>query len=357
MAGIKQNLNIANITGGDTGGGSGGSAAAKLAILEKALAGDGYSYIAATEAPKDLGVSTEAGAIKTNINSIFDYTQLLINGDGPANAIQHNYGYDIPIGDRYFVNTGGQCQPVTASKGCQNTSGGCSKESVGHQVKTAEGKVYVVPRSVLIDNIPHFNIPIPEALKKAGKSGEKFDGIIPGIVNDVLTMNPMGLLGAFVLPAYPECVNVEVNTVTGKGEKAYDVVKESAYVITAEAQNINPCAFSNGQNPLTGESCPGGPLRVSAGFESFSELYTKCMTKAQPLIQNGMLTTEQAKAKCQEEAKQEMDRESFTTLSGEYLSRQPEKLVYPKDNLIKLYMFLISVLGMFVIYRLMYRRN
>ena len=26
MAGIKQNLNIANITGGDTGGGSGGSA-------------------------------------------------------------------------------------------------------------------------------------------------------------------------------------------------------------------------------------------------------------------------------------------------------------------------------------------
>ena len=357
MAGITQNLNLANITGGDTGGGSGGSAAAKLAILEKALAGDGYSYIAATEAPKDLGVSTEAGAIKTNINSIFDYTQLLINGDGPANAIQHNYGYDIPIGDRYFVNTGGQCQPVGVVKGCQNTPGGCPKESIGHTVKTATGKIHVVPRSVLIDNIPHFDVPIPEALKKAGKSGEKFDGIIPGIVNDVLTMNPMGLLGAFVLPAYPECVNVEVNTVTGKGENAYDVVKESAFVITAEAQNINPCAFSSGINGLTGESCPGGPLRVSAGFESFSELYTKCMTKAQPLIKNGMLTTEQAKAKCQEEAKQEMDKESFTTLSGEYLSRQPEKLIYPKDNLIKLYMFLISVLGMFVIYRLMYRRN
>ena len=173
-------LSMENFAGISLGGG--GSSDSKLAALKAALKGDGYSYIGATETPSELNVGTDPEQIKSNINAIVDYTQLLINGDGPANRIQKEYGADIPIGDRYFINTGGQCRPVQASKGCQDKSD-CKRLDVGTTVVSAEGKIKVVPRSMLINNIPENDVPIPQTLKDASASKSlKFDGVVPGII-------------------------------------------------------------------------------------------------------------------------------------------------------------------------------
>ena len=315
--------NFAGLSVGSLSGG--GSADSKLAALSAALKGDGYSYIAATETPSELGVGTDPDQIKSNINAIVDYTQLLINGDGPANRIQKEYGADIPIGDRYFLNTGGQCRPVKASKGCQNRMD-CEQLDIGTSISTAEGKIKVVPRSMLIDNIPQNDVPIPDSLKEAsGSKSLKFDGVVPGIINDVLNMNPMGIITGFLIPAFPDCIEASVTTVTGKGQTAYKPVTQKAFVITSEAQNISPCAFSNFENPLTGETCPAS--------EQWREGFS------------GM-----------QDSKKRRRREPMTTLKGSALYKTPERIIMPKDRAVKLYMILVSLLGSYLLYRLLFKK-
>jgi hypothetical protein len=305
--------------------GEGGSSDSKLAALEAALKGDGYSYIGATEAPSELNVGTDPDQIKSNINAIVDYTQLLINGDGPANRIQKEYGADIPIGDRYFLNTGGQCRPVKASKGCQNRMD-CERLDIGTSVNTATGKIKVVPRSMLINNIPENDVPIPQTLKDAsGSRSLKFDGIVPGIINDVLNMNPMGIIAGFMIPPFPDCIETSITTVTGKGQDAYKPVTQKAYVITSEAQNIHACAFSDFRNPLTGETCPASE-RWHEGF-------------------SGM-----------QEDKKKKRRETMAPIKRPDPTKVPERIIMPKDPAVKLYMILVSLLGSYILYRMLFRK-
>ena len=302
---IMDNLNVGAITGKNE---NSASTDAKIAAIKKALAGDNYSYIAATMGPSELGVGTDPQDIKTNINAIFDYTQLLINGDGPANRIEATYGSNIPIGDRYLVNTGGQCKPVIASVNCQ-MNGTCEPRGpeVGTDVETADGKIKVVPRSMVIDNIPEYDVPIPPSIAAEAGGVKRFDGIVPGILSDVMKLNPMGIMTSFLLPGYPDCIETRINSVTGKGANAYRLVPQTGFIITSEAQSLNPCIFTDNINPLTGERCPGGEV------EGFSNINSKKFN-------------------------------------------EPKKIVMPNDKAVKLYMILISLLGSYLLYKLLFKK-
>ena len=345
--------------------GGGGSADSKLAALSAALKGDGYSYIGATESPSELGVGTDPDQIKNNINAVVDYAQLLINGDGPANRIQKQYGADIPVGDRYFINTGGQCRPVEASVGCQK-DGTCKKLDEGTEIQSASGKIKVVPRSMLINNIPENDVPIPSSLKDASAGGSlKFDGIVPGIINDVIGMNPMGMIMGFMIPAFPDCIETSITTVTGKGKDAYKPVTQAAYVITSEAQNINPCAFANFTNPLTGETCPKSEQWAAApGPGHVHDCPGDLCSPEQAGWYCGGWSIAESSWKCEESSEVPGlyewvflgKKEGFSAMNPGPV-KTPRRVIMPRDKAVKLYMILVSLLGSYLLYRLLYRKS
>jgi len=161
-----------------------------------------------------------SGNFSKNISGLMNYMQLLTEGGGIAvkgntSTINKN------LGDRFFLTTGGKCTDA-------------SKNSV--------------TRSMYIDNIPNGN---SAALQKMGMGDTAFNGLIPGILNDVTQMNPVAIFGAFASGSNPKCTNIHMHTVGGGNKSG----TSSGFVVDSEIKSMNPCAFVGGVNPLTKEKC------------------------------------------------------------------------------------------------------
>lgn len=274
---------------------SGNSSTAEIAALVKALEGPDYSYIKAMKTPGELGVGIQAGDVNADLNAINDYVNVLISGGGPARQGDTN----APIGDRYFLNTGAKCKGVTIEDGCAMEGSGCP--AIG------EGDAALVPRFAVIDNIPGGDSSIfPQKLSSTGTAFDSFDGILPGIVNDVLQFDPAAMFSAFLLPPYPQCAEVDLQVNTGDGVQGgvdYNFESVKRYVILPEINKLDPCVFTNKTNPISGEKC----------------------------------------------------KESFANLSDLRKHQPPTKAVVPRDPAVRLYMLLVSLLGVYLLFRLLSR--
>lgn len=164
-----------------------------------------YSYADNIRSPDQLKASSKGTltALGNDVNAIGDYIDVLMTGHTKAQTVS-------PLGDKYFYNTSMTC---TDSKGASQ------------------------PRYVFINNIP-------DAVKG-------FNGLVPGIVQDLTDLNPAALFQAF--SGDTACQKI---TLTTRGANNREGT-ESRYVLNADAGSYNACWFPSKKNPVTGQKCEG----------------------------------------------------------------------------------------------------
>jgi hypothetical protein len=137
------------------------------------------------------------------------------------------------------------------------------------------------------------NVPqgnIPFISSGLGVNFAEFKGLIPGAMGNLNVLNPFAIMRAFLSGSNPPCQQITMETITSDNIRS----SETNYVTLADITNMDPCTFSNKKNPVSGEKC-------KEGFE---------------------------------------------------IKSQPE-VVIPDDPLAQLYFASLSVVGLFILYRLM----
>jgi hypothetical protein len=174
------------------------------------LLGPSYSYSDSLTGPTSLGVGSNGsfGQLGTNANAIAYYTEALITGNPP-------------LGNQFFVNTGGMCAAPNGT---------------------------LQPRYNYINNMSTGAGALPAAISELGSD---FNGLIPGVVDDIEGLNPLHLFSALVADSNPPCICMSC-PVSGSGNQSkFLTTSLSPDVAASQCQQVDPsqCAstesFSN----------------------------------------------------------------------------------------------------------------
>lgn len=132
--------------------------------VETDLLGPSYSYADNIPAPSSLGIGTDGSfsQLGTNMSGIGTYVSALIDGDPP-------------LGNQYFVNTGGTC---TAPDGS------------------------LQPRYNYVNNKPSVGDLLPQGMSELGTG---IQGLIPGVIGDIESLNPLYLMNSLMADSSPAC--------------------------------------------------------------------------------------------------------------------------------------------------------
>lgn len=188
-----------------------------LSTSETDILGPKYSYSDTIPGPSTLGVGTSGSfsQLGANASAVSTYVDTLITGDPP-------------LGNQFFVNTGGTC---TAPDGS------------------------VKPRYNYINNMSSGAADVPASMKEIGSS---FNGLIPGIIGDIEGLNPLHLFTALSSDASPQCACYKCDVTTG-----------SQYQFLT--QNLSPDFQSGNCTQVDSSFCS------NSGVESFSNSETSTM--------------------------------------------------------------------------------
>lgn len=186
-----------------------------ISSLEEKILGPRYSYSDHINTPAQMGMSGDGNSIAANVDGLQGYVKLLFSGAGNASKVGG------PLGKQFFIKTGAKCKDKLS----------------GNQVT----------RSLYINNIPIENTKLSQGMSILfGKS----QGLIPGILNNIENINPLGIFGAFMQGSNPECMPVELPT-----RNSNNIVgKETGYLTISDIKNLSPCLFNNRINPISKKS-------------------------------------------------------------------------------------------------------
>ena len=150
--------------------------------MENEFLGPDYKYYRFIRNPQELGMSGDGSisALSDDIAGIIDYVDLLVSGEGPASKSGQ------PLGNKFFLKTGGQCKDVKTGK--------------------------LVSRSMYLNNVPTGTINFIPAMPTMDV-GSSFKGIVPGILNDIGDINPLTMFSAFMEGNEPPCAEVTLETI------------------------------------------------------------------------------------------------------------------------------------------------
>ena len=205
--------------------------------------GKSYPYYQYIKGPQDLGMSTNGSDFANNLKGIGDYGSFLVNGNGPVSVTGQ------PLGNQYFLNTGGQCTAnvsPSSDTSCNNSSG-CST---------------LVDRYMYVNNITTGDLSFQ--LSGSGPSPTITGlprGLLVGILQDIEVLDPFTIFDAITQSTTPPCTAVTLYTTDISNNKS----QGTYYVTNNDIVNINPCSFVSGSNILTNETCS----------EGFSNIYQK----------------------------------------------------------------------------------
>jgi hypothetical protein len=196
-------------------------------VLENASAakekymGPDYPYYKYIKDPSKLGMSGKGSLAQLgkNVGGLEEYVSLLVTGKSKASATGK------PLGNKFFLQTGGKC---TAS---------------------VEGGEEEQDRYIYVDNVPAGNIPIVSS--GAGVNFKDFRGLIPGTLSNLSAFNPMAIFQAFLMGSKPDCQELTMEVIDTENNRS----TESHYVTMVDIQNMDPCSFPDGKNPVTGAGC------------------------------------------------------------------------------------------------------
>ena len=182
--------------------------------VETDILGPSYSYADGIKGATSLGVGSEGsfGQLVTNAEAIAYYVEALITGNPP-------------LGNQYFVNTGGMCTAPDMSSGAAA---------------------------------------LPAAISEIGSD---FNGLIPGVADDIEGLNPLHLFTSLVADSNPPCACMSCPTSTASGS-------ESKFVSTS----LDP--------DLTGSQCQ--PVDPSNCMPKTKESFSNQSISAIPTIIAGL---------------------------------------------------------------------
>jgi hypothetical protein len=106
-----------------------------------------------------------------------------------------------------------------------------------------------VDRYIYVDNVPAGNIPF--ITSGMGVNFSEFKGMIPGVVSNLNVLSPYGIMQSFLSGSVPDCQSITMETVDVNN----NVSNETHYVTTTDISNMDPCIFPNGKNIVTQKSC------------------------------------------------------------------------------------------------------
>jgi len=142
------------------------------------ILGPSYSYADHITGPTSLGVGSNGsfGQLGSNANAVSYYVQAMITGNPP-------------LGNQFFVNTGGMCM-------------------------IPDGSLH--PRYNYINNMSSGAAALPSSISELGAD---FNGLIPGVADDIEGLNPLHMFTALVSDANPPCVCMSCPTSGGTQAK------------------------------------------------------------------------------------------------------------------------------------------
>lgn len=216
--------------------------------VEERLLGPTYPYYKNIKTPTEIGMS-DKGTIQQmakDINGLIQYVELLVTGDSNASATGG------PLGNKFFLKTGAKCAAIDSCTD-SNDASTCQK----------------VDRYIYVNNVPQGNIPFISS--GLGVNFSEFKGLIPGAMGNLNVLNPFAIMRAFLSGSNPPCQQITMQTITSDNIKS----SETHYVTLADIQNMDPCSFSNGKNPVSGQNCR----------ETFQNLEPEVLMPSDPLAQ------------------------------------------------------------------------
>lgn len=196
--------------------------------VEERLLGPTYPYYKNIKTPTQIGMS-DRGTIQQmakDINGLIQYVELLVTGDSEASATGG------PLGNKFFLKTGAKCAAIDS----------CTDKNDGSTCQKVDRYIYV-------NNVPQGNIPFISS--GLGVNFSEFKGLIPGSMGNLNVLNPFAIMRAFLSGSTPPCQQITMQTITSDNVKS----SETHYVTLADISNMDPCSFSNGKNPVNGQSC------------------------------------------------------------------------------------------------------
>ena len=158
-----------------------------------------YNYPTQIKTPDDLGMGTKGNMkqLRYNVAGMIEYINILVTGK--SSASKANGG---PLGDAFFIDTKSKCLANGVPK----------------------------PRHLYINNVPDGRIPF-----LSGKSSIKLDsfkGLIPGILEDVSSLNPEDMIKSFGKTDPPSCSLKTFKIIDNDG----NIYKESRYIADEEVE-------------------------------------------------------------------------------------------------------------------------
>ncbi len=180
-----------------------------------------FSYSDIIKTPEQLHSGTNAKDLGNNITALRGYSSLLLTSDSPANSLQGH-----ALGEQTWVRTNATCNVNGESK----------------------------QRYIYINNQPNTNTPPSE---NASTKNIQFNGLVPGIIDNIYRMMPSKIFSAFQQDGNPECVHASLS-VTDKlsmdkdGNKLEEHVAN--YITLDDVKNISGCSFIDGKNPWNKEN-------------------------------------------------------------------------------------------------------
>ena len=194
-----------------------------------------YDYTKYIKTPADmkLEIGSDISNVEKGVVAIFDYVKLLI--EGKTNASKTGK----PLGNKYFVST----------------TEDCIVESTNEKVK----------RSLYFDNVPSG----AGVLKDTGDNFSEFRGLVPGVVENVMSIGRIDFFSAFTQTGIPKCLPVKLKTIDINNNESTD----KQYVTISDIEGISPCNFFTRVNPVTEDVCKRDSFTVSEDDEKNAELY------------------------------------------------------------------------------------
>lgn len=260
--------------------------------------GENYPYWNYVKTPAQIGMGTSRNDFTRDINGINAYVDVILYGDPVRSKSVVATTTGKPLGNQYFLDTGGECCIDTSSQGYTKNAAGNLVDPSGNIVTDSSGNpvdssssCVKTERYIYIDNITSGVIPF---IGELGDGKVKTRGLLVGMIEDLSDINPMGLYYAFLDGGSPKCSNVTLQTTDLSNNQAY----ETHYVTNTDLANINPCVFSDRKNPW----------------------------------------------------------KSSNQNCGEGFSNMEMNVQFPKDPMIQLYFILILLLGVYILYRISYRK-
>jgi len=126
-----------------------------------------------------------------------------------------------------------------------NTGGKCSAVDKCTDASGCE----LVDRYIYIDNVPAGNVPFISS--GMGVNFKEFRGLIPGTMSNLNALNPFAIMRSFMSGANPPCQSLTMATLDSNNVKS----SETHYVTVADITSMDPCSFTDKKNPVTNQKC------------------------------------------------------------------------------------------------------